>query len=688
MADNISIYSSMPRTVFRGVKDGSTVQISMPVNSLPIHLPLFMSLAPWGEEDKARFVNANGMELLYGSEVTNASSEFFTHQSQFIKSNFTAGANAFFLRLVDPAATMGSMRFVIDIVADKIPEYQRNSDGSFYRDAGGAKVTTGETIDGYRLQIRKIEIPTLESVLNYGLGAASEGNLISDDTGDTSTVYPFFDGMARFRGSKASNLGIRFIAPTIASAEPAQDDVAERVGAFMYRIQEVERSTSNSSPSVIQTLNGSMYQDFTFKTGTIDPNTNVNYDISKNLLKAYEGETTETFTGWGHFSRIHVYNNHLATVLNMLAASETAATGETVTADMINFLTGVDVNGIPYYSFVVEGPDEGGLLISDSTTHYFEGGSDGEVSTEKYNELHDAFLENLENSEVPLYDIAKYPFTSVWDSGFPLATKVKYTAFHNLRPDIFTAVCTQDITEDLNTPAEDSSIAITLRSTFRAQQESSEFGTKPYRFFLQSQAGQLIDDTYDGLVPFLESTLIKLAEYGGASDGALKPENSFGRGSQNTIDRYRNHNCISRKPGARNTDWSNGMTYAESFDIDQIFVAGYQSMYETQNSVMNSLINMVILCNLQRIGHIVWRNWTGDSKLTPDEFVDALNKNITDLTTDRYDSRAIIQPNCFYTRLDDDLGFSYHVDIECGLDNNRTVEHLAIIARRRGDMTA
>lgn len=686
---NVSVYSSMPRTIFRGIKDDSAVVISMPVSSLPIHLPLFLGLAPWGEENKARFVNAAGVSLLYGSDVLDPQTPFFTHQSQFMRSNFEGGASAMFLRLVSDEATQGSMRFGIDMVADDIPEYERNIDGSYTRDAAGNKVPTGETISGFRIQIRKVQIPVFEDVLNFGLGASSEGAMTSVASGETSLFTPFFDGMARFRGGRAKNLGVRLSAPTVASAEPANDAAAGRMSTFLYRLQQVQRATEMSTPTIVQTWNGRNSVEFSFTPGAKDPATNVVYDVSKTLVKAFEGDTPETFSGWGHFERIHSYDNLLTGVLAQLAAAEEAYTGEAIDPNTINFLTGVDVNGIPYNSFIIEGPDLGGTLITENTTHYFEGGEDGEVSNAAYNDLVDAVLSGLEAFHVPLYDIAAYPFNGVWDSGFPLATKLKFVAFHNLRPDVIVHACTQDVLERLNSPTEDTSIGVALRSAFRSQQESAEFGTKALRFFCQMNAGKLINSDYDGIVPFLADTMKRVAQYAGAGSGEMNPAYSFGRGSQNVITTFKDHNVISRPPAARNVDWSNGITYAEMFDIgDRIFVAGYQSMYENQTSVCHSYLNVLILNNLTRIGHIVWRNWTGDSKLTPDEFAEAIEQNVLDLARDKYDGRAEIRPRCTYDKLAQDLGYLWDLNIEAGLENMRTVERLAIIARRRRDMLA
>lgn len=681
----ISVYSSMPRTEFLGTRDDSQRPIAMPVNSLPIHLPFSPIMAPWGEENKARYANAATVNRLYGSEVLDVNSPFFTHQSQFLTTNFQGGAAAMVLRLVDENAKQAGIRFSIDIVADKIPEFERNSDGTIRRDSTGKKIETGETISGYRIRIAKGGL-LVNGVSDFGKGQPSDGNFLSEETGETSTLYPFFDTLARFRGAKGNNLGIRLIAPTVNSRDPLNANVPERVGSAIYRLQQIQRQTETSSPTIIPTLQDANFVDFSFKANAKDIDTNMVYDAYKTILPAYEGRTPETFTGWGNMAAIKVYDKHLKKVLEMLAASEEAATGDEYEPDMINFLTGVDVNGVPYHSFIVEGPEEGGILVNEMASHFFVDGADGEVGNEAYNDLVDEMLSTLDDFHVPLRDIAAYPFNSMWDSGFPLKTKEKFVAMHNLRPDVALCVCTQDILEPLNTPVEDSAIAQQLKSIFRAQQESAEYGTKALRFFLQNGAGYLTDSPYDGIVPLLEDTLQKVAAYMGASSGEMFAAAAFGRGDQNTITHFRDHNVISRKEGARNTDWSNGVTYAESYDIDRMFVPGYQSMYETQASVLHSLINMLIVCNLHRVGHIAWRNNTGDSQLTDDEFFERVEEDVIRMTEGKFDNRTKVVPQAYKTKLDDDLGFSWVLDIHAGFENMRTLQKLTVIARRRRDM--
>lgn len=683
----VDVTSSLPRTIFRGVKDDAATNLTMPVENLPIRLGLFFTLAAWGDETKASYCDASAAELLYGAEMLNPQTPFFTHQSQFIRSTFTAGGKALLLRVASPNAKSANMRLAYDFVKDNIPTYERNVDGSYKLDVNGEKVPTGDTIPGTRIQWRKVAITPVSAedpTLSFGSASPTDGTMVSSIGGEISTMNPFTDFMARFRGAKGRNFGIRLTAPTVNSTTPADADLQDALGAFLYRLQVVTRATEKSTAVVKRTLSSEDSRAISFKPGTINLDTEVQYYAGKVVLPSYESRDATSFTGYGPFEKMHCYDALTQAFLAELAAAETLFTGEEIAdANLVNFLTGVDVNGIPYHTFVVEGPAQGGILFSELTNHFMIGGDDGDTGQVAYNSVVDTLLDTLEDSPIPFRNIARMPYDSVWDSGFPVATKLKFSKFLSLRPDVLAHICTQDVLKPLNTPSEDTSIGITIRSHFRATQESSEFGTKALRVAVMANAGYLINDNYDGIVPFMEQLLIKGAAYMGAENGAMDGDNNFGRGELNIITRYRDHNVGDKLEDARNTDWNNGLNYAEYYDMSRLFWAGLQSIYENHTSVLHGYLNVCIACNLTRLGHITWREMSGDSQYTDDQFLDQVQNKMVVRTTGKYDNRVDVTPTAYYTELDAKLGTAWHLDVGMAGDNIRTTESLAIIAQNR-----
>lgn len=684
---SVSPNSSLPRVIFRGTKDGSTVSIATPSEALPIRIPLFMVPTPWGEEDRARYTTGNTLDPLYGLDTIDPLSPYFTHQSQFLRSHLQAGGKALVLGMRAKDAKQANGRLVLDVVADEVPLYERNLDGSLKLDSNGARIPTGTKIAGFRGQWKFIAIPAgAGGVDGYGIGVKAAGSLVSGKDGKASDAYPVTDFAARFRGARGSNIGFRLSAPTTQSSEALDESVVDTLKIRPYRLQMIERASSTSSANLVRTVDAETYTTFTFKKGVVDRSTRTQYSFAKAVLPKYESQKDEEFSGWGPMEKAFTYDANITELLTKLSAAEAAHSGQAF-ADIhqFNFVSGTDVNGNPYHSFVLEGPQQGGVYLNEVTNHFLKGGSDGTLTTASYNTLVDELLTNLENSPIPFKSIARMPYDSVWDTGFPLETKIKFGKFHNIRPDVYIHCCTQDVTKKLNTAAEDSSIGVALRSAFRAMQESVEFGTKAMRFALVPNAGYLIGDDYDEKVPFLEYLCVLGARYLSSDSGAMTTEYTFGRGEKTVITRYRNHNAVYRDDSVRVNDWDNGLNLASAFDMSRLAWLGLQSIYEDHTSVLHSYMNVQIVCNLTRIGHIVWRELAGDDQLKDDEFLTEVENRVTRKTSnpDRYDGRVDVAPNAYYTALDEALGTHYHLDIDMEGEGLRGVQSLAIIASRR-----
>lgn len=687
MATNISIYSSTPRTVFRGIEDRGAVNISMPVDSTPIRFPLFASFSPFGSYDEPMAVNGSTIDLTHGREVISPRSKFFTHQSVFVRSHFTGGGSAIFLRLKADGSAMATARLGIDLIKDELPVYERNEDGTYKRNSEGKLVETGDVVEGYRAQWRVVPIPMIGDPgyeeLAFGKGSPSTGEMVSTMDGADSTFYPIMDVMGRWEGETYNNVGFRIFAPSTLSRDALDPDLVDRLGARPYRMQIVRRSGPNASAMGVQTLTGENHLDFTFIDAIDDQVGTREYNLERTYFRSYESEDPDNFTGYGPFSDLVIFHDNLETVLGMLTEAETAYTNEEFDSiHTFNLMTASDINEVPYYTFRVEGPMEGGILLTENSSHFLSGGDDGDVSNEALNAKWSDMLDNLSNSNVPFDDIARMPYDIVVDSGFPLEVKLKFVAFHNLRPDVFPHICTQDVLRPINTPAEDSSILLTLRGEFRAMIESPEFGTAATRFALFNCAGYFADDDYQGLVPFMEYIIFKGAQYMGAANGKMDTRYVFGRGENNIVTRYVRHNGGRKPLNARSKDWENGVNYPEFYDMKRLFYPGIQSIYANHTSPLHSYFNVQICCNQTRIGHIVWRELSGDDQLDDDVFLGEVERRFQEKTHEVYDGRTVVTPRAYYTALDTDLGTHWHLDAENQFKNIKTTQVLAIIAQR------
>lgn len=705
---SVSITSSLPRTVLLGIKDNSGRQQPLEEESLPIHLPLFPLFTEWGPDDDAVMVGGNGFHAVFGTKSLEERQPFFTHQSALAKAVLSNANVSFVRRIVPTDANYARMRLALDVVETQVPLYQRNPDESYKLDTAGQLIPTGETIPG--IKARWVLIPLgddsaqagagaggIGGNLNlngfsqadidtgFGLGVPSDGFLTGTD-GQPSTIYPIMDFEARFPGAKGNNIGLRISAPTLLSNDAQDADLVEQIGAFIYRFWAIQRDDANSTPRVVANLNGEQYTSFSFKVGAVNKATELEYFVDDVLLPAYESSNPEEFSGYGPFKRIHTYHDDVETVLEKIHGYEDAHGTIVAMTDTpwhaVNLFGAVSATGVPYYSYQLLGPTDGGLLFTDTSNHFCQLGADGTLSNAVYDQRVREELLGFGEGQVPYMDSAKYPFSCMYDSGFSMETKKAFA--HVLkRKDVWVVISTQDAARPLNSASEESSIAVALRAHFRAWPESEHYGTSTVRVVLVGNAGQLIGSKLKSPLGFTYALADKSSKYMGGSTGYMNARYEFDTAPGNVVSSFINHNAIFKPELARNRDWNNGLNFAQNFDRKSIFWPGLQTIYDDNTSILNSYFNMVIACNLTRIGERAWRRFVGDSKSTNEQHVGRVDEYITEQTNGRYDGRVDVSPRSYYTAGDEARGYSWHTDITFSGQGIKTVETLTIISERR-----
>lgn len=676
---SVSMASSLPRTEVLGFKDVSGRGQPLEIVNLPIFLPFCPLLTSWGPSDAANLVSGEGFSTIYGADNFYPGSPFLSHQAAMLQKVLQTGAMALVRRMKPADAKTATLRIWADIVADKIDQYERNVDGTFKR-TNGELVPTGEKLDGFRVRFH-VDEPGED---NLRQGSRTTGTLVNEQ-GQTSTMYPLIDVEARFFGSKGSNIGLRLISPTTLSSTPADAELSEEQGAYPYRLALIERANKNSTGQVLMNLNGEPFVEFTLKTGVVDPKTNINYSYDKRILKAFENNDPEVFSGYGPLKSFHVYDAEVKAVAELLYSTEQdygLIDGEVTPEHTINIFGATNINGVPYYSVKLEGPAAGGVLFGENSTHWLQGGEDGTVTPAAYDQMVADELNVFGEGEIPYADRASYPMSAFIDTGFTLPTKRLMGNIMAVRPDVWVLASTQDVLEPLNTPEEDSSIGATLRNALALIPESEFYNTGACRAVVMKHAGTYLDSEYNGILPFTLDFAVKVATYMGGERmrTGFAPDNSFYR----VVTRFVEHNAKFRHVKPRNTDWQAGISSAEPFDHrGQVFFPGIQTVYHDNTSVLNSFFPMAICCHLNRIGELAWRMFTGDSRMTAGEYAVNVDRFIEGQIKDKYDGRADITPRSYYTPADTQRGYSWHTDIEGLFDGMKTVEVLTVVAGRR-----
>ena len=681
------IKNAAPQARLLGIQDVSGANLAADITNTKINMsivPLYLQRGPAAPQA----VVGSARNSIYGADSFNMRKKYANHGT-VLSNVLNAASNTHFIYRLRPkdAADPASTRFYLEVVETDIPVYERTATGDYKRDANGNPIATEETVPGHILRWTKGQ-----AVGGLGTAVVGAGDLVVG--GVTSTKYPILEDRISSWGEYGNNVGRRIYGVTAKSDPSVDSDIAMEEGTAIFRIQYLERPTATSSPAVTQTLSADQFVDFSFKPGAINPKTEADLYIDNTVLKAYRNVdiSTGNTPSFGPVDKINVYHANVATVLKKLYDAECAYTGVTPVDGqefLMNFMDGLDLDGNPYQTFVVQTAlDPGALSMSSTAVHYSEGGSDGTMNDANYAELVRELMNGFETNEFDLMDMAKFPITTIWDTGFDLTTKKTLLVPMGLRKDIVTILSTQDVNEPLNNRTDESSIAVALRAAALQYPESEYYGTKTCRAAIIGHGGTLIDDSVTRQVPMTIDLAKKVASYMGSNDAVLVNGNAFDQFPQNLVSSVREVNIPYKPANVRYNDWANGLTWVMTYDATRLFYPGIQTVYEDDTSVLNGLITVMIAAYCEKIVVQAWKQLTGRSDLTNDQFIERSNLIISDAVKNRFDERVVIEPDTYFTTDDETRGFSWSCKVNIYANVMKTVGTYTLVTRRREELTA
>lgn len=683
--------NAAPYTNYLGTDDESTAQQSIPAQQTPTHLPLHPLYTPWGPTD-ATVVNSDGITAIYGADVFNNRSAFYTAQSFYAQTILKQGNQVMVKRLL-PADIGPKARVLLslDIVSDSVTQYQRNSDGTYLLDDSGAKIPVtgaGATKAGYHARWVLNSWLSGSYTQDFGAVQTRTGALTSSVGGTQSTLYPILEFEATFFGSLGNNLGLRLIAPTTLDLSPASEAEQARVGAVIYRLQMLQRSSALSSPTVISTQSGEQWADFSLMPGAFDTGTEQDLDFANVMATAWSNHGTPGNQPiYGPFESTYVYQDNLNEILGNILTTEAGlgAVDSDATQWLINPFTAMNVNGVPYYTLTLDGTADGGQVFTANTQLMASGASDGTITAASYDADAGTFFESIPSSE--LMDMAKYPFSIIYDSGFSMDTKTQLAAVLPARPEVGLIFTTQSLLLPQNTAAQDSSMAAALAALVGNYPDSTVYGTPAYRAQIIGGSGYLLPSyTWTGLIPMSIQLAQSYAAYMGAANGkwnnSVPPDENPG----NVITMFRSTNATWKSALARANDWTTGLVWIENYDTVSQYFPALASVYTNDTSILKGFINVLIACDLIKIAHAVRRQLSGISRLTDDQFIQRSNQLIQAAVKGRYDGRCTIVPDTYYSTQDQKNGYSWSVNITMYGNNMKTVGSVTITARRQSEL--
>lgn len=268
------------------------------------------------------------------------------------------------------------------------------------------------------------------------------------------------------------------------------------------------------------------------------------------------------------------------------------------------------------------------------------------------------FLLSLNNSS-PYTDDAKYPYSTLWDTGFSFDTKLAMRTVMDARRDVWIGLScftVADTSVDVEgneffsyVPEQNEqslqALGARLQTAFRLYPESYEFGTTAVRAIILKNSGVLNNSAYKKRRSLVIDTIMKVCKYMGAGDGKFKQEWAIDGDNEKVrlLNGWSELNCTYQPPHIKSLAQQNGLTYAEAFDTTQYFIPYYQTIYDDPTSVLNDFITMVICCRLERLGLIAYRKFGGDGSYTPLKRAEKIRSFIETQAKDMFHGRVTIE---------------------------------------------
>ena len=673
-----SIINAVPKVILEGIEDRSTRVVPREPEQYPMHLPQFFSIAEKGPS-KNQLVSGSDGQNIFGHKTFDPLSEYGTFVTPFCNATSGQGNSFMFKRLIPEDALKSTIVLWLKLTPAKFPVSKTMRSDS---DDGTAPEPDPE-IEGFTIkwELREAgsQIPGQEK---------SEGD----------NEYPIMEFHASSQGVHGDNIAFSLSVPTTDSVSQPDVELASHNKVMVLRISMLERADALSSPVTIVSLNGTNTVDFVLKPGVTDKY-NIEKYIDDIVVPSYHDVTTPNLPPvYGPIDVIHFYRSNHLEVAQKIYDAEVAAK-DVPGVDLPYDITEMDIEQMNYYSGVTINNDHfvtldttienGGAVIVDMAKHYLTGGKDGDISVENINKMvSDLMTSGWDMPDDPLADMATNPFSCIWDCGFEMETKKLLCEALGRRKDVSVILATHVHGDDVLNWEEEESVASILKGYAANYPESVIHGTPVCRALVVAGSGYLINGTWKPRVPVSVDLIDKVAAFMGAGSGIMADGKGFDIAPNNQVSLLRDITGLYKTERQRQKDWDAGMVWAQSYNRRSAFYAAVQTVYPDDTSVLNSAINMFIAVELQKVCDYVWKNLSGNAKLTNPQFIDRSNEMITQRTSNRFDNRVVIVPDTFYTAADVARGYSWSCKINMYASNMKTVGTFTVVSHRLEDLAA
>jgi hypothetical protein len=695
--------NAAPEFIALGADDQSARALLAYDEPLPQHLPKVFILAAKGPT-KPVLASSARLQVLYGKDTFDYNNKYFNHATRFLVGMTGTGNTCMVQRVVpSDAGVKSNVAIYIDVLPTKVPKYIRDSLGNYVVDSTTNDYKTDGTIDGYMIKFIREHV-TSGSEEQLGLLSSKNGTMSDGST--TSTMYPLLQFRAAYQGEAYNNIGI---AITSLFKEAVDTKIVSKTNSIPFGLSLYTRDNEATTPVVLRSLFGEPVVNFSFKNKAINPNTDARMDLEYVFNNNWYNETDgNKRLRYNDFDGMYFYRSNYELVLNKILSTEKAYVSSTdqvwadnnhsstmawfdySTADstaimdeiyVMNIFACKSSRNVKYFTVMIseETPSLTGtqkeINIGSGTPVWMSGGSDGTLDVAHYEEQVVNEMNKYLDPDSEVQDLAINVESILYDSGFTLATKKELTSFIGIRKDTVLVLSTHEATmgENYLNLSDSRAVGIALQTRLKLVPESEYYGTGVARALVVVGSGILRDSTSSDRVAATYEIAVKAARMMGAGNGSWNATYLFDKAPGNMLEYLIDYQPSFIPSGVKPNLWVDGLVWAQPYDRVNYHFPALQTVYSDDTSVLNNFFTVVALSEVTKVAARAWRNFTGSTRLTAEQFTDAVTAYCVEQFKSRFAGMIVVVPEAILTDEDKVLGYSWHLVNKVYANNMKTV---------------
>ena len=130
------------------------------------------------------------------------------------------------------------------------------------------------------------------------------------------------------------------------------------------------------------------------------------------------------------------------------------------------------------------------------------------------------------------------------------------------------------------------------------------------------------------------------------------------------------------------------MNWVQAYGRRSFFFPAIKTVYPDDTSVLNSFNTVMAICQLNKIGDAVHREFSGVDHLSNTQLVERINAFVNNRVQGLFDNRYTIVPDCQITDEDALYGYRWTLDIKIYSPNMKTVQTFSVKSYRIDDLSS